>query len=189
MDTTTTSTVMTHPFGRHPTPEQHLGLLNDCWHLVHALPTSGVLDRGGRPYRALRVERKLQTVEDDPVGLLEYIRGMARRWSEGLDALVKYNRLDLSLETLILDESKVYAPLFTDEDRAAARAKLQRQESQVKDLKRDRERKLDDEDRAVIKIMNDRRIAEGRAVLTPDQETVVLERRRRTRAVDPTGGR
>jgi tetratricopeptide (TPR) repeat protein len=125
---------MTHNSDHHPTQEQHRALLNDCWYLVHELPTSGVLDRGGRPYRAQRVAMKLQKLEDDPAGLLEYIRGMARRWSEGLDALVLYNRLDLSLETLILDESKSYAPLFTADDRAAARAKLQRQESQVDEL-------------------------------------------------------
>ncbi len=63
--------------------------------------------RGHRPYRALRVERKLKALENDPVGLLEYIRAMARRTSEGLEALVEYNRLDLSMETLIMDESKL----------------------------------------------------------------------------------
>lgn len=165
-----------------PTPEQHRAVLHDCWELVQALPTSGVLDRGKRPYRALRVERKLRALEDDPVGLLQYIAGMARRTSEGLEALVEYNRLDLSMETLIIDESKMYAPLFTPDDRAAARAKLERQAGQVTDLISDRERQLDDADRAVIKTMNDRRIAEGRALLTSNQETAVLQRLREKRS-------
>ena len=164
-----------------PTAEQHRALLNDCWHLTQALPGSGVLDRRHRPYRALRVEQKLKALEDDPVGLLEYIRGMARRTSEGLEALVEYNRLDLSMETLIIDESKVYAALFTAEDRAAAQAKLDRQTGQVADLTRDRERQLEDKDRAVIENMNTRRVAKNLGVLTPDQETTVLENIRKNR--------
>lgn len=121
-----------------PTPEQHRVLLHDCWQLVRALPTSGVLDRARRPYRAIRFERKLEAVTNDPKALLEYVRGMARRTSEGLESLVEYNRLDLSVEMLIMDESKVYAPLFTAEDRAAARAKLQRRAGKVEELARDR---------------------------------------------------
>jgi tetratricopeptide (TPR) repeat protein len=131
-----------------PTPEQHRALLSDCWDLARALPTSGVLDRGRRPYRAIRFERKLDAVAQDPVGLLEYVRGMASRTSEGLESLVEYNRLDLSVEMLIIDESKVYAPLFTEEDRTAARTKLARQAGQVEDLARDRARQVRDEESA-----------------------------------------
>jgi tetratricopeptide (TPR) repeat protein len=127
-----------------PSPEQHRALLNDCWAIARALPTSGVLDRARRPYRAIRFERKLDSVVSDPVGLLEYVRGMARRTSEGLESLVEYNRLDLSVEMLILDESKIYAPLFTQEDRDAAKAKLARQSGQVEELALDRARQLRD---------------------------------------------
>jgi hypothetical protein len=109
-----------------PTPEQHLALLHDCREVAEALPSSGVLDQGGRPYRPIRFERKLDAVQDEPDELLVYVRGMARRTSDGLDAIVKYNRLDLAVETLILDETKIYAGLFTGEDRAAAREKLDR---------------------------------------------------------------
>ena len=63
---------------------------------------------------------------------------MAKRSSEGLDALVEYNRIDLSVEMLIMDESKIYAPLFTAEDRAAARTKLHGRAGKVEALARDR---------------------------------------------------
>jgi tetratricopeptide (TPR) repeat protein len=129
---------------RVPSPEQHRALLSDCWAIARALPTSGVLDRDRRPYRAIRFERKLDSVASDPIGLLEYVRGMARRTSEGLESLVEYNRLDLSVEMLILDESKIYAPLFTQEDRDAAKAKLARQSGQVEELAKDRARQLHD---------------------------------------------
>ena len=107
-----------------------------------------MLDRARRPYRAIRFERKLDAVAHDPVGLLEYIAGMARRTSDGLESLVEYDRLDLSVEMLIIDESKVYAPLFTAEDRAAARAKLARQAGEVEELARDRAKQVRDEEAA-----------------------------------------
>jgi tetratricopeptide (TPR) repeat protein len=129
-----------------PTPEQHRALLNDCRAIARALPTSGVLDRGRRPYRPIRFEPKLDSVANDPPGLVEYVRGMAGRTSEGLESLVEYNRLDLSVELLILDESKPYASLFTDNDRVAARAKLQRQAGQIEDLARSREQQRRDAD-------------------------------------------
>jgi len=125
-----------------PSPEEHRALRDDCRAIAEALPTSGVLDRARRPYHAIRFERKLDDLANDAAGLLEYVRGMARRTSEGLDALVEYNRLDLSVEMLIIDESKVYAPLFTVEDRNAAKAKLARRAGRVEDVARDRAQKL-----------------------------------------------
>jgi tetratricopeptide (TPR) repeat protein len=132
-----------------PSPEQHRALLSDCRGIARALPDSGVLDDGGHPYRARRFERKLDSVADNPVGLLEYIRGMAHRTSDGYEALVKYNRLDLSVETLIIDESKIYAPLFSTENRAAAKAKLDRQAREVENLVRDRAQQVRDKQAAI----------------------------------------
>jgi tetratricopeptide (TPR) repeat protein len=147
-----------------PTTEQHHALLSDCWELARAYPTSSVLNRGGRPYRAIRFERKLDAVADDPEGLLEYVRGLAYRTTQGLDALVEYNRLDLTVETLIVDESKVYAPLFTARDRAAAAAKLARRAGQVEELARDRTRQAGDPEQAPSK-----RVDELRRSLPKDQ--------------------
>ena len=110
-----------------PSQEQHRALLDDCWAIARALPTSGVLDRGRRPYRAIRFERKLTRSLTTRPACSSTHRGMARRTSDGLESLVEYNRLDLSVEMLILDESAPYASLFTPEDRAAAQAKLGRQ--------------------------------------------------------------
>lgn len=105
-----------------------------------------MLDRGRRPYRPIRFERKLDSISNNPVGLLEYVRGMAKRTSQGLESLVEYNRLDLSVEMLILDESKPYASLFTNYDRVAAKTKLERQAGQVQDLAHSREQQRRDAD-------------------------------------------
>jgi tetratricopeptide (TPR) repeat protein len=90
---------------------------------------------------------------------------MARRTSEGLESLVEYNRLDLSVEMLILDESKIYAPLFTQEDRDAAKAKLTRQSGQVEELAQDRARQLLD-----AEVTRQKRIAAIRSSLPTDLE-------------------
>jgi tetratricopeptide (TPR) repeat protein len=90
---------------------------------------------------------------------------MARRTSEGLESLVQYNRLDLSVEMLILDESKIYAPLFTQEDRDAARAKLASQTGQVEELAQDRARQLRDAEGS-----RQKRIAAIRSSLPTDME-------------------
>jgi tetratricopeptide (TPR) repeat protein len=132
-----------------PSPEQHRALLSDCWDIARALPDSGVLDRARQPYRARRFTRKLDSVAHDPVELLKYVRGMARRTSEGFESLVEYNRLDLSVETLIIDESKLYGPLFSTEDRAAAKAKLDRQAREVEVLDRDRAQHVRDKEAAI----------------------------------------
>jgi hypothetical protein len=147
-----------------PTPDQHRALFDDCWEIARALPTSGVLDRGRRPYRAIRFERKLESVRRDPAGLLSYITGMARRTSDGLEALVQYDRIDLSVEQrLILDEDKIYAPLFTAEDRAAAREKLADWGTQIEQLARDRAEQ--DRDQSA---QGDARVAALRATLPVD---------------------
>ena len=132
-----------------PSPAQHRALLSDCWDIARALPDSGVLDRARQPYRARRFTRKLDSVAHDPVELLKYVRGMARRTSEGFESLVEYNRLDLSVETLIIDESKLYGPLFSTEDRAAAKAKLDRQAREVEVLDRDRAQHVRDKEAAI----------------------------------------
>jgi hypothetical protein len=90
------------------------------------------MNAGRRPYRATRTEAAVRAREDDPVRLLEYVTKIAfQPTSEALSAVVAVNRLDLSIEALVADESKLYAPLFGAEARAAARAKLGGWEEQV----------------------------------------------------------
>jgi tetratricopeptide (TPR) repeat protein len=89
---------------------------------------------------------------------------MARRTSDGLEALVQYDRIDLSVEQrLILDEDKIYAPLVTAEDRAAAREKLADWGTQIEQLARDRAEQ--DRDQSA---QGDARVAALRATLPVD---------------------
>jgi hypothetical protein len=165
-----------------PTSEQHAALLSDVREQLAALPTSGALNAGGNPYRAQRTERAVEQRAADPVALLAYVTKLAfQKTSETLTALVKADRLDLSIESLVADESKVYAPLFSDGARAAARAKLVGWKEQVAHLARERLEAQDAADRRIIAVMNRQRAAKGQASLTTQQEQRVLENRRRSR--------
>lgn len=83
----------------------HRALLRDCRHLTDEPPDSGVLNSGGEALPGTSRRTQAGRTRGRSSGLTEYVRGTASRSSEGLDALVQYNRLDLALETLILDES------------------------------------------------------------------------------------
>jgi hypothetical protein len=155
-----------------PTPEQHAALLHDVQEQLAALPRSGATNAGGRPYRASGAERAVKARADDPPGLLAYVTKLALQpASPVLAALADVDRVDLSIESLVADEGKVYAPLFGDDARAAARAKLGERAGGERD-----------DDRRIIEVMNRMRASQGMAPLSERQERRVLERRVKERA-------
>jgi hypothetical protein len=166
-----------------PTPEQHAALLYDLTEQLAALPSSGAMNAGRKPYRASRTERAIKAREDDPEALAAYLTKIAfQPTSEALSALVKVNRLDLSIEYLVADESKVYAPLFGDDAREAARAKLGNWREQVGERARQRAEAARVEDRRIIDVINSQRARQGKAPLTERQEQSVLQSRSEQRA-------
>ena len=166
-----------------PTPEQHTALLYDLTEQLAALPTSGATNAGRKPYRALRTERAVKAREDDPAALLAYVAKIAfQATSEALSALVEVNRLDLSIEFLVADETKIYAPLFSDDARAAARAKLGNWQEQVGERARAKSEAELAEDWRIIGVMNRQRQGQGKAPLSEREEQRVLQSRREQRA-------
>ena len=87
--------------------EQHAALLGDLRSTFSALPDSGALDRGGRPYpRTPHRAAASRSSPVDPAGLHHDAKRIAHRnTSETLSALVKADRLDLTIEALVVDES------------------------------------------------------------------------------------
>ena len=165
------------------TPEQHTALLYDLTEQLAALPTSGAMNAGRKPYRAMRTERAVKAREDDPAALLAYVTKIAfQATSEALSALVKVNRLDLSIEYLVADEGKIYAPLFSDDARAAARAKLGNWQEQVGERAREQAEAELAEDQRIIGVMNRQRAREGKPTLNEREEQRVLQSRREQRA-------
>jgi hypothetical protein len=161
-----------------PTPQQHTTLLYDLTEQLAALPSSGAMKAGRKPYRALRTERAIKAREDDPAALLAYVTKIAfQPTSEALSALVTVDRLDLSIEYLVADKGKVYAPLFSDDARAAARAKLGGWHEQVGARARERAEAELAEDRRIIDVINRQRTGQGKGPLTEQQAQSVLQSR------------
>jgi hypothetical protein len=166
-----------------PTPQQHTTLLYDLTEQLAALPSSGAMKAGRKPYRALRTERAIKAREDDPAALLAYVTKIAfQPTPEALSAQVTVNRLDLSIEYLVADESKVYAPLFSHDARAAARAKIGSWHEQVGERARERAEAELAEDRRIVDVINRQRREHGKAPLTERQAQSVLQSRSEQRA-------
>jgi hypothetical protein len=140
-----------------------------------------------KAYHPTRYGPKVESCANDPAALVAYARYLVHSPpTDGYSALVKANRLDLAVESLVSAETKVYAPVFSDEDRAAACARLAEQREKVAELQRDRERARGEEDDRVVNQMNERRRAVDKPPLTTEQEASVRENRRQGRAL---GGR
>ena len=73
-----------------PKPEQPRALLYDLTEQLAALPSSGAMNAGRKPYRVSRTERAVKARENDPEALLAYVTKIAfEPTSEALSVLVK----------------------------------------------------------------------------------------------------
>ena len=82
--------------------------------------------------------------------------------SDGYKKLEEADSLDLACESLVMDANKPYASLFTDADRAAARARLAPHIEAIETRKAEHRE-------AVIAIRNELRAKRGLAPLTDEQ--------------------
>lgn len=168
-----------------PTPEQHAALLSDMRFIGAEMPKLGAVKRGEKkPYYPTRYLPKVEACADDPDGLVGYAKKLVHSpVTDGCTAIAWFDRLDLAVETLVADETKVYAPLFGDADRIAARERLEWQTAQVDELGREHERLQREGDDRVIARMDEQRRLGGKASLSPEQKEKVRESRRRPRDV------
>ena len=99
-------------------------LISDLHWQIDQLIPRGIKDAAGNPYQAPYYRRGLASaVERGGLAVVEYVRGyLYKPPSDGYKKLEDADALDLACESLVQDERKPYAHLFTDEDRAAARA-------------------------------------------------------------------
>src|SRR3954452_11544666 len=101
-------------------------LVSDLHWQIDQLQPRGIKDAAGNPYNPSYYKRGLQNAIDrGGVAVAEYVRRyLYKPPSEGYKKLEDADSLDLACEALVADETKPYAYLFTDGDRAAARARL-----------------------------------------------------------------
>jgi hypothetical protein len=101
-------------------------LVSDLHWQIDQLKPRGIKDAAGNPYYPSYYIRGLQNAIDrGERSVVEYVRGFLHKPpSDGYKKLEQADSLDLACESLVVDESKAYAYLFTDADRAAARTRL-----------------------------------------------------------------
>src|SRR3954447_22370785 len=101
-------------------------LVSDLHWQIDQLHPRGIKDNAGNPYNPSYYKRGLQNAIDrGGRAVAEYIRRyLYKPPSDGYKKLEDADSLDLACEALVADESKPYAHLFSDRDRAAARARL-----------------------------------------------------------------
>lgn len=101
-------------------------LVSDLHWQIDQLKPRGITDKAGNPYNPSYYKRGLQNAIDrGGVAVADYIKGyLYKPPSDGYRKLEVADSLDLACEALVADETKPYAHLFSDDDRAAARQRL-----------------------------------------------------------------
>lgn len=101
-------------------------LVSDLHWQLDQLGPRGITDKAGNPYNPAYYKRGLQNAIDrGERAVAEFIRRyLYKAPSDGYRKLADADSLDLACEALVADDSKSYAHLFTEEDRAAARKRL-----------------------------------------------------------------
>jgi hypothetical protein len=110
-----------------------------------------VTNTDGSNYWGPYVTRAINDREDDGPALVQYIKGVLRKSgeSEGWNALLEADRLDISFEDMVLNAGEPIRGLFSDDDRKAAAQSLGERQSEIK-------RRRDEAE--AIEVENDRRI-------------------------------
>jgi tetratricopeptide (TPR) repeat protein len=101
-------------------------LVNDLHWQIDQLGPRGIKDKAGNPYNPAYYKRGLNNAIDrGELAVAEYVRRYVYKApSDGYRRLADADSLDLACEALVADDSRPYAHLFTDADRAAARKRL-----------------------------------------------------------------
>jgi len=101
-------------------------LVSDLHWQIDQLRPRGIKNRIGQPYYPAYYIRGLDNaIGKGDLGVVEYVRSyLYKPPSDGYKKLEVADSLDLACESLVADETKPYAHLFTAADRAAARDRL-----------------------------------------------------------------
>jgi tetratricopeptide (TPR) repeat protein len=106
--------------------EATAALVSDLRWQIDQLGLRGIKNNAGNPYNPSYYKRGLQNaIDHGGAAVAEYVRRYVHKApGDGFKRLADADALDLACEALVADEEKPYAHLFTDADRAAARARL-----------------------------------------------------------------
>jgi hypothetical protein len=151
--------------------------------LDEARDDPNVTNADGSNYWGPRVTKAVKDREGNGPALVKYVKGVLRKTgeSEGWNALMEGDRLDLSFEDMVLGYEPIRG-LFTDEDRQLAAEILGEQESEIERKRDEREAEAAaqeaeavEHDRKIVDDVRKSREAAGKR-WTPEMEAEMLYR-------------
>ncbi len=101
-------------------------LVSDLHWQIDQMPIRGIKNSAGNPYNPSYYKRGLaNAIARGDLAVAEYVRSYLHKPpSDGFKKLEEADSLDLACEALVIDDSKPYAHLFTDDERRIARQRL-----------------------------------------------------------------
>jgi hypothetical protein len=154
--------------------------------LEEARADRGITNTGGSNYWGPYVTRAVDKREDDGPALVEYIKDVLRKSgnSDGWNALLEADRLDISFEDMVVNATDPIKGLFNDEDRAIAAQSLGDQRAEIERRAAEAQAGELERDHRVLAQMDEVRLKDGKSELTDEQRADVLSARaaRRRRA-------
>lgn len=105
-------------------PNTLKALITDLLWQIDQIATRGIKNDAGNPYKPAHFARRLErAIEEGNVP--EQVKAVVHKPpSQGFKRLEAHGSLDLAPEALVADADRPYASLFSEEDRAAAQARL-----------------------------------------------------------------
>jgi tetratricopeptide (TPR) repeat protein len=101
-------------------------LVRDLQWQIEQMGPRGIKNNAGNPYNPSYYKRGLQNaIDSGGLAVVDYVKRYVHKPpSAGYRKLEDADSLDLACEALVADESKPYAHLFSEDDRATAQARV-----------------------------------------------------------------
>lgn len=143
-----------------------------------------ITNTDGSNYWGPRITKAIKDREQDGPALVHYVRGVLRKSgdSEGWNALLEANRLDLSFEDMVANAAEPIRGLFSDEDREIAARSLGDLHREIDRRRADAEAAEVERDRRVVAEVARRREAAGKPWTVEMEERMLAERAGRRRS-------
>lgn len=147
-----------------------------------------VTNSDGSNYWGPYVTRAIKDREDDGLALVEYVKGVLRKSgeSEGWNALLQAERLDLSFEDMVRHAEEPIRGLFNDQDREIASRSLSNLQGKIERRREEAEAAELERDRAIVSRVAARRCAQGKPWTAEIEATMLAARAATRRAGEQT---
>jgi hypothetical protein len=152
--------------------------------IVEETPRSGAQTAAGNPLHLTHVAKAVENRADDGPALVKYVRSKVTGPPvSSYEQLIAAGRADLTLEAVVADGEAGWASEFTDEDRAAAQARIGKMVEAHQEAREKAAGEVLAQDRKTLERVNASRVSKGKPAMTQVQEDEMLENlaSRRTR--------